>query len=276
MSWVGLLALIQSIVNPATIGPIVLMVGLMINQECLDFMPSRHYAAYIVGLFPCIYDWVANVSARSPLTDDGTYNTNTPGGPGWIGVLAWKRGSLLVSLLWVAILVQVIDRQWKLATIWSLIAAAFSLFGIIHVPEAGFENFATPFWEQCTGPDPVVCWEFAEQWMFFVAYLVLATTFVLIGIAAKTDKTIEEPVDDETRHAFDDWFKDAKVVSVVGRNSKSFFVAERAAMEEKLEEESIEMKEKEEETAAEDAQFESFMDLMNEPTTKEVAAKEEA
>jgi hypothetical protein len=32
-----------------------------INQECLDFMPSRHYASYIVGLFPCIYDWVNNV-----------------------------------------------------------------------------------------------------------------------------------------------------------------------------------------------------------------------
>jgi hypothetical protein len=32
-----------------------------INQECLGFMPSRHYAAYIVGLFPCVYDWVNNV-----------------------------------------------------------------------------------------------------------------------------------------------------------------------------------------------------------------------
>jgi hypothetical protein len=77
----------------------------------------------------------------------GTYNTNTPGGPGWIGVLAWKSGSLLVSMLWVAILVQVIDQQWKLATIWALISATLSVFGIIHVPEAGFENFAAPFCE---------------------------------------------------------------------------------------------------------------------------------
>ena len=32
-----------------------------INQEYLDFMPSRHYAAYIVGLFPCVYDWINGV-----------------------------------------------------------------------------------------------------------------------------------------------------------------------------------------------------------------------
>ena len=147
MSWVGLLALIQSIVNQATIGPIVLFVGLMINQECWDFMPSRHYAAYLVGLFPSVYDWVTNVAGRAPLTDDGTYNTNTPGSSGWIGVLAWKRGALLVSMLWTAMLVQVIDRQWKLATIWALISAFFAVFGIIHTPEAGFENFAAPFCE---------------------------------------------------------------------------------------------------------------------------------
>lgn len=79
MSWFGILAFIQSIVNQATIGPIVLFVGesfcclkcveqlhyaclssivicvlrlffqtgLAINEECLNFIPSRHYAAYL-------------------------------------------------------------------------------------------------------------------------------------------------------------------------------------------------------------------------------------
>lgn len=56
MSWFGILALIQSIVNSATIGPIVFFVGLQINEEALNFMPSRHYPAYIIGIFPSIYD----------------------------------------------------------------------------------------------------------------------------------------------------------------------------------------------------------------------------
>lgn len=39
----------QSIVNQATIGPIVLFVGLAVNEEALQFMPARHYPAFIVG-----------------------------------------------------------------------------------------------------------------------------------------------------------------------------------------------------------------------------------
>ena len=111
MSWIGVLALIQSVVNSATIGPIVFFVGLQINEEALNFMPSRHYSAYIIGLFPSIYDWAVNVSARSPLTDDGAYNSNYPAGSaGFIGVLGWKRGSLLVSTIWVAMVVMVLVR----------------------------------------------------------------------------------------------------------------------------------------------------------------------
>jgi adenine/guanine/hypoxanthine permease len=52
MSWFGILALIQSFVNQATIGPIVLFVGFMCNEDAINFMPSRHYAAYVIGIFP--------------------------------------------------------------------------------------------------------------------------------------------------------------------------------------------------------------------------------
>jgi adenine/guanine/hypoxanthine permease len=52
MGWFGILALIQSLVNQATIGPIVLFVGFMCNEDAINFMPPRHYAAYIIGVFP--------------------------------------------------------------------------------------------------------------------------------------------------------------------------------------------------------------------------------
>jgi hypothetical protein len=129
--------------------------------------------------------------------------------------------------------------------------------------------------EQCTGPDPVVCWEFAEQWMFFVAYLVLAATFLLIGVATKSDKTLEEPIDDESRHAFDDWFKDAKIDATQRRQSRiSFVTANPKVMttEETAETEGIQ--EKKEETPSDEAQFESFMELMKEPTSKDAAQED--
>lgn len=75
--------------------------GLMVNEEALNFMPSRHYSAYILGLFPSIYDWVVNVSNRSPIQDLETGgNINLTGLWQWYGVLAWKRGALLVSFVW--------------------------------------------------------------------------------------------------------------------------------------------------------------------------------
>lgn len=204
-------------------------------------LPGLHY-----GFVPSVYDWVTNVADRAPLTDDGTFNTNTPGTPGWIGVLAWKRGALLVSMLWVAMLVQVIDRQWKLAVIWAILSSLFAVFGIIHVPTAGLKNFSDPFWEQCTADG---CWEFAEQWMFFVAYLILAATFALIGLVSKVDDSIDDPIDDESRHAFDDWFKDANVDTSISRRTKAMSVQEANAVKKELEDDSAEEAEKEQEVA---------------------------
>ncbi len=119
-------------------------------------------------------------------------------------------------------LVNVLDRQWKLATIWAIIASLFAVFGIIHVPEAGFSNFSSPFWEQCNpGSDGLAsCWDFAEQWMFFLSYLVLAGTFALIGVMAKFDESMEAPIDDESRHAFDDWFKEANLDTTQHRSKR--------------------------------------------------------
>lgn len=108
-------------------------------------------------------------------------------------------------------LVMVIDRQWKTAAIWALVGAIFAVCGIIHVPEAGFENFSEPTWEQCDIEG--YCWPFAEQWMFFVSYLMLFGTFGLIEVSRKfqCDPALLPPLEDETTHAFHNWFEDAAV-----------------------------------------------------------------
>ena len=230
LSWFGILALMQSIVNQATIGPIVLFVGLMINEEALNFMPARHYSAYMVGLFPSVYDWVTNISGRSPLGGDESGNTNLPGLNSWFGVLAWKRGALLVSFCWVAMLVYVIDRQWKKAALWAGITGAFALFGIIHVPEAGFAHFDEAVWEQCNG---TVCWDHGQQWKFFVAYVMLGGTFLLIEIARRFggDPQLLDPIEDETAEEFKDWFRDAAII--VEPKTKSYKEAGAAVAPEK-------------------------------------------
>lgn len=164
---------------------------------------------------------MVNVSGRSPLQDleETGGNINLTGLNNWMGVLAWKRGALLVSFVWVAMLVMVIDRKWKLAALWAMIGSAFALFGIIHVPEAGFENFTDPVWEQCSSYES--CWEYAQQWMFFTAYLMLAATFVLIELAREYggDSTLKPPVvDDETEQGFANWFAEAHIDTTVHKH----------------------------------------------------------
>jgi hypothetical protein len=172
------------------------------------------------SLFPSIYDWVVNVSGTSPIQGDFGENIKLPGLDNWYGVLAWKRGALLVSFVWVAMLVMVIDRRWAHATFWAGLAAFFAVFGIIHVPEAGFENFNNPVWEQCkydADASQLVCWEFAKQWMHFVGYVMLMATFAIIGLCRKygigLDVLLPEIEDQTTQEAFQDWFKDAAVES---------------------------------------------------------------
>jgi hypothetical protein len=151
------------------------------------------------------------VTNTGPIQDfESGGNINLTGLPQWFGLLAWKRGALLVSFVWVATLVNVIDRKWKKAAVWSTVGAVFALFGIIHVPEAGFANFATPVWEQCVS-SPGNCWEFAEQYMFFVAYLMLTGTFVLIDVARTMglDDTLLPAIEDDDAVSFGDWFANA-------------------------------------------------------------------
>ena len=139
-------------------------------------------------------------------------NEKLPGLSNWFGVLAWKRGALLVSFVWVAVLVMVIDRKWTLASVWAGIGAMFAVFGIIHVPEAGFDTFSDPVWEQCVSFDS--CWDHAKQYHFFIAYMMLAATFGLIELARRftSDESLLPPHEDEGDDmGFGDWFADAAI-----------------------------------------------------------------
>jgi len=120
-------------------------------------------------------------------------------------------------MVWVAMVVMVLDRKWKLATVWAVIGALFALFGIIHVPKAGFKTFTDPTWEQCDQATDT-CWDNATQMYFFIAYLMLGATFALIEFAKRFDDTILPEIDDETAHAFDDWFANAGVATVVEKD----------------------------------------------------------
>ena len=59
------------------------------------------------------------------------------------GLLALGQGALLVSMIWAAALVWMIERRFLRAAMWMLAAAIFSFFGLIHayrLTAQGIEN----------------------------------------------------------------------------------------------------------------------------------------
>jgi AGZA family xanthine/uracil permease-like MFS transporter len=188
------------------------MLGLLVNEDVLDFIPPRHYAAYIFGIMPSIYDWAVDIAARTPIPDgaSGEYNTNLTGSSSWFGVLAFKRGSLFISMVWTAIVVKTIDRKWTQVALWCTVAAVFSCLGVIHVPEAGFANFTDSSWEQCDASTEE-CWQHGEQWTFMTAYLMMGATSLVVNAAKRFDPAIQDEIDDNSRPPFHDWFDKAAV-----------------------------------------------------------------
>lgn len=190
------------------------LVGLYVNEDVLDLLAPRHFAAYILGILPSICDWAVTVSGKTPVQDidpDGNgYNTQLLGSSSnWYGLLALKHGSLLISFFWTAIVVKTIDRKWRQVTVWSLTAALFSLFGLIHSPQAGFAYLNQTHWEQCDATSNL-CWIYSDQWMFVAAYIMIAATSLLVHCLKRCDSTIRDEIDDNhSTMAFENWFADA-------------------------------------------------------------------
>jgi AGZA family xanthine/uracil permease-like MFS transporter len=181
-AWFGILALIKALTNQATIGPIVLFVGLMVCEEALKYLPARHYTVFVIGMFPSVVDWAINNFSAAPVsgfTDTGGEYNASVAGPiiNYAGSYALQNGSILISMLWTAMLVYIIDRRWVLATATSLITSLFAMFGIIHSASAGFDNFNVETVPNCTlaaDGETIECFDLNKQWMYFVSYLIIA------------------------------------------------------------------------------------------------------
>ncbi|MCC6274248.1 MAG: NCS2 family permease, partial [Leptospiraceae bacterium] len=107
----------------------------------------------VVGLFPALAGWAilivqnsfnfANGKLGEILSKEGitkTYSIAMSDVPMDLpflpyplgGILALSQGFLLVSMIWAAIIVFIIDRDFRKASYWCLSAAILSSIGIIH------------------------------------------------------------------------------------------------------------------------------------------------
>ena len=113
----GLFACLYNVIPECASGAIIVFVGLLISRQAFEETPARHYPSILLGLMPFICNWAW-------LQADGNASTN-------MGVLMMAPGGgIVVGIIFAAITAWAIDRKFEEVTVFSLICAFLSLFGI--------------------------------------------------------------------------------------------------------------------------------------------------
>ncbi|CAK9082114.1 unnamed protein product [Durusdinium trenchii] len=156
----GMFAAANAILPPWGTAPIILFVGLAINQDAFNIIESRHIPAAIIGLFPSTGDWILSI--------DSSFGEKKP------GLAAMSYGALLVCIIWTSMGIHLIDRRFAQSAIWATVGAFLSAFGLIHQAKADltFKSFSgSP--GQAFG---------LSSCAFMIGYLTLAALFVILKI----------------------------------------------------------------------------------------------
>ena len=146
MCFLGLTALLLSIIPLVAIVPILLFIGMVIGAQAFQACPSRHAPAIVLALIPSIAEWAktqvngalsaakVNVTAIPPDVMSGMAQN----GVLYHGMEVTGGGAVLAGLMLAAVAVFVIDRRFNWAAVYAFAATVFSYFGFIHADHLAF------------------------------------------------------------------------------------------------------------------------------------------
>jgi AGZA family xanthine/uracil permease-like MFS transporter len=120
---------------------IVLYIGIVITAQAFQATPREHAPAVVIGMLPGIAAWgtlmakqalqVAGSSGGPALTQDLV--PLFQGRDNWIdGAFAISEGFIFTSMILAAATVAVIERRFRVASLWCFSAAVLSALGLMH------------------------------------------------------------------------------------------------------------------------------------------------
>jgi len=125
---------------------ILLWIGLVMTAQAFQASPPQHALAVAIGLIPSLAAWL-QVQIEASLRAAGTnlYNVIDKFGTDlhMRGVVALSQGFLLSSIIYAAVVAFVIDRRFRRAACWLLVASGLSCVGLLHaynLTSNGVEN----------------------------------------------------------------------------------------------------------------------------------------
>jgi AGZA family xanthine/uracil permease-like MFS transporter len=115
-------------------------------RQAFQKVPAAHSVAVAPGIVPMLAQWVTQIvdlAIRKSGGDLMTVASRFRGELAIYGMIALGQGALLVSMVWAAALVWIIERRFLQAAAWMLVASLLSCLGVIHAYQLtpqGIEN----------------------------------------------------------------------------------------------------------------------------------------
>jgi adenine/guanine/hypoxanthine permease len=143
LTWLGIAALVSSLIPVVAILPILLYIGMLIGSQAFQETPSRHAPAIILAMMPQIAAWgktMIDGALGAAGTNAATVGLDKLGNAGVLyhGLATLGGGATLAGIILGAITVFIIERQLDRAGWFALAGAVLTFFGFIHGEEIGF------------------------------------------------------------------------------------------------------------------------------------------
>jgi AGZA family xanthine/uracil permease-like MFS transporter len=170
----GLVSFIVSALPEAAVAPILIFVGLEIVTQAFQACPRRHFPAVTLSFLP-IVGYLVLIQWKTLL--GGTDPSSLPAHQAaeFIVVSALGNGFILTAMLWGAFGAQLVDRRLLRASVYLVVCAGLTLFGVIHsiLPDG---SLYLPWWI-----------EGGLHWRIAIGYGVFALLLVALRPIAKGD-----------------------------------------------------------------------------------------
>jgi AGZA family xanthine/uracil permease-like MFS transporter len=143
LSWLGIIALIASLIPVVAISPILLYIGMLIGAQAFQETPKTHAPAIILALMPHLAAW-GKLQIDNALGAAGTsaaaVGLDNLGQAGVLyhGLEVLGGGAILGGLILGATASFIIERELVKAAMFALAGALFTFVGLIHGEAIGF------------------------------------------------------------------------------------------------------------------------------------------
>ncbi len=183
----GYVSFFVEFIPRAVLAPILIFVALDIAVQAFKAVPPAHTTAVAFSLFPNIARLLQIQLSNPDIVPLANFNNmlTLPGKtlPQLLVIVALGNGFILTAMLWGAFAAKLIDRKLKQASIYLLITAAFTFFGVIHSASPD-GNMYLPW--QLSGVSQQIPYQFTA------AYVVLAAMLFFLSYTRQSKEPVVE------------------------------------------------------------------------------------